>query len=909
MKPLLNSWGRKLSVQRLVRLVVPGRATLPSLAAVALIAVAVGSGCSRQEPTAEQAAGQTPEETDTAEVPRSTGGAESNNAPAIGGGEGWDGESAQSETPSNPPAPEDAEESSPFPDEPAELSEPHTSENGAVASADETVVDEAVPEEPEATRPPSEPSRGEGASAQSGSTSAVSDAQQFRQKHLRSRPRTADTLYKWAEWCYRKGLYLESEECLRAALLVEPEMKTARRAYDDLGKKSKQLERTVVAAYPYAREAKAGRAPSGRQLFVLPLDVNLDLMGDKYVSLDSQTLQAKAGTASAELVAMAVAGAYWEKAVIRRERDGSVVSLCRDAVSFGPQGVKKKRDAKPATKPYHGPCTAVFSVPRGQRLTELRYQGEPPMPLSTKEVGALSELVFDPSADLHNRLAAVTALSAAPPPYALRLLDRIVAGEQAELAAAARAVARPLHRRLNVVQGAYGPVRENKNRYLLAAVLSDGRHERRDTQPTSPTSRPSRYGEMMMPSPMMSGYGIAESASGATELRVTWDFDQAGRYFSRLMVFDPGADLRCVDYHEVLLDVPKPGIYLCELELGKRRCSAIGEDSMEYGGEMGMGYDDEDDDYVGPGMSAGPHAVRGGSVKLVELWSGDQLMERKVLADDDLEMAVVEAKTPILTPPEPESADKPVRKAPAGEPGERYEEMMPGMMAMPGGDMYGYDGAEEMSYGPLSSEEFGSEMGMAGHYGGMGFGAAAGFPADLYRDQRPTGPGSTALALMFDEAPPEEARLTPLLEAPDSRLPSLQRVARWALRRSAQTADDEKMRTLVAAITRLEESGSPVVTERAVDEIEELLGNGAAELCERIAMNTKEPLSVFMVRRLGCLALESPEACASLIRLRNSREASPMRQSAEAVLAELAAAGVIAQAHGFWQYHGVVHDR
>ena len=606
----------------------------------------------------------------------------------------------------------------------------------------------------------------------------------LRQKYLNLRPRTPENLLTLANWCQKKGLLLEAEECLRAASLVEPLSEPARQLYDRLGAKVQNLLGTVSACYPFAvasEELSLGdslsKAAPGQQFVTLPVDVHLS---EGQLHLDGESLTATAGEGPAILLGFrgsapstkskAAAGGnaaegndrrpLWEKLSVRAEEDGSMLVALQNQVVPMPDEKSKtlyrmKLQKTVSKQPYAGPYEVVFSVPTGKPLTEIRYGKEAPIRLFSEDPGSLKDFILDESNDPADRIAAVKSLAANPSAGTLEILSAAISGGGPEILAAARGAMRIARRRLDVVDGAYCPVSEDQHQYLL--LLWRSRGQAKDAGDA--------------------GSGESAREETAPVLKAIWDIDKPGRYFSRLMSFGDGPDYRRTVARQMVFEVSKPGLYLCELAAGSRQQAA------------GSGHAPE----------------------LAELWRERKLLERTIVADDKLSQARVGIKTSVARPPQ-------------------------------------------------------------------------------------AGSSTTVEAVA-------------LLDAPDGDLSPLQRAARSFFKENREPGEGDKMRPLLVAVSRLEIPGpaadAPAV-DAAVERINRLLGERTAGLLGKLVEDAPRSVNLLVVRKLGCMALQSPQACGALIALQDVIDAD-VKKTARSVVEELMAIDVIAREGTSWLYHGQRH--
>jgi hypothetical protein len=493
--------------------------------------------------------------------------------------------------------------------------------------------------------------------------------------------RDPDTLVKLAAWCRERRLFLEAEDCLRAALAMAPDLNAAKTAYQKMADTGIARPRTVLAAHSprralgsSIRDHRVSIRPSKKVQYV-PVQLTVDPSAGK-VLLSEKTLRGKAGNGSAlflgfprvpagELKGTPRRGVtprskwsqIWEILVVE-PRKQAVNARYRNTERMVPQrrGSRRARFARGSLRPPYptvrdssyfevhdpGPYTALFVIPAGETLTEVHYSDEPPSYLYSSDPGRLSgaRQPTDELAEMSPSRGSTRGY-AGPDSTLVELAcdekargtDRLAAlrdlGAKGSFQVVSDLEALMGNESPQILLGARAAIREIRRRF--AAV--DGRllpsKDPSDSQlvrlqvVTYNTSRSIRHGP---------GSRISETISVGHTLSqfcATLRLKEPGRYFCRAIMCRRNPETERFELAamcEAFFEIEKPGTYWWTRRLKTPR----GVDSLP---------------------------------KVFELWMGKRLLERRVLDAEAEDAAIVSHAVPVVPPPvllPPEASERPV---------------------------------------------------------------------------------------------------------------------------------------------------------------------------------------------------------------------------------------------------------
>jgi WD40 repeat protein len=461
---------------------------------------------------------------------------------------------------------------------------------------------------------------------------------------LASKPRTPESLVKFAKSCQGKEFYLEAEECLRAALMADPSNHEARQEYEDLKLLGPKGTGPVSLTRAWAKEVSdledAGLRPEApRKSYVVSIPIEVAVV-DKVTKLDGNTLVGMAGEEKAVFLGIhhratgAVTGArktpgggspaagqlqVWEAMAVGKDRKSgkTIVQFANrkmpvqeqqrsGASAAGAPKVKMVSDTSKVKEDYKGPYEALFAVPEGETLSEIRWEETQPVRVLGDEPKSLDELALDENADLAQRLAAIEALGVSPTEHAAETLLKLLADGDDKLFDATRAAMRGVRRRANLISPEYLPTPEAAEARLMSIAFGkiDGSGIAQLQQPSY--AQPAAPEQQL---PIISNYSFCKTL---------WNLDKPGKYLARVAVFGEPPTFQKQLTQEFEFTAAEPNLYVVQTKVDRDMT---------------------------------------GEVQLIELWRDNKLVERRILSASSWAASSLAARLPLEPPVKSEGDD------------------------------------------------------------------------------------------------------------------------------------------------------------------------------------------------------------------------------------------------------------
>jgi len=449
-------------------------------------------------------------------------------------------------------------------------------------------------------------------------------------EQLRKEPRTSENLLALAKWCYDKQLFLEAEECLRGALLAQPDMPEALKPYKNLIPKNTRNRDAVSTENPYAEAVAELKdmdvvcpPPEGKKF----VSVMMNFRPPRgTLRIDTDKMTAKAGDEPAQFVGFlrkpqtrpkrrikkglnyTQSEYLWEIMLVKAGGSRKVTLQNKQSplpVDETGGAYKTRSDGSLVEEAYRGPYMAIFAVPAGSTLTQIAL-GEVTVDLLSAKPVSMESVLLDKDASATDVLVALKALSAPSgsggpggpggpgDPGRGISLDSLEAVNAAILRGDPKAL--PLARDLLRV------IRRSGNLVSMACT------------PQADAEAAGRF--IMVAQGLSSGMGagpMADPRRGRPVLQVVLRMPKEGKYGCRIAAFGPGPDYTYTVSGQGQFNVPKPGLYVLELSMD-------GDAKAES------------------------------AVTLVELWSGRRLLKRRVLGTDAAGALTVAGGIPMVSP-------------------------------------------------------------------------------------------------------------------------------------------------------------------------------------------------------------------------------------------------------------------
>jgi hypothetical protein len=506
--------------------------------------------------------------------------------------------------------------------------------------------------------------------------------------------RRPEELLQLAKWCAEQELWLESEECLRSVLTVDPYDDEAERAYARLVEIGFRDSGTGTLSVPeMAAEYGDGNLPDGELAMPPPrngrfamVELHVDPQQEE-VRLDEESIRAFAGDEAVDFVGFVEESQgeiqnvprgreppkkstqIWEiMEVVQTEagengeehEPGGLLVRFRNTRGPDPPRTGGRRGRSSSDRPYYrtrgdatffeapykGPYSLVFALSDDeQKLTDLQYGDE-------RKVGLLSEardeeeragLPFDPEASPRDRLIAIKNLRLDPTGRRDDDSTELLASLEAllkekdlprALYLEARSKIRVLRRRLNRIDQRFLPETDPQESHFTELAL----------RPEHDDSR-------------RRGRRRASSQRSGELFHLAMRFDKPARYYCRIEARGPRPDLEPAAWCWVTLDVAEPGVYRWSAEADVPETTDEERTRSDTSGGDRTAPDDAAESGAGDADDAGDAGENEPSVDeqvppnlVFELWDDTRLIERRLLTDSGAALALLRRDAPLHRP-------------------------------------------------------------------------------------------------------------------------------------------------------------------------------------------------------------------------------------------------------------------